>query len=67
MKKQRGALGVLVGLLMPLVLILGGAGLVALGVMETSLVLIVVGAVVAAAGVLWGVMMFELANPFDWF
>ncbi len=59
--------GFLVGLLMPLVLVLGGAGLVALGVSIGSLWLCVAGLVVAAAGVLWGVITLELANPFDWF
>ncbi|MBL9002442.1 MAG: hypothetical protein JNK25_15030 [Phycisphaerae bacterium] len=52
---------------MPLILVLGGAGLAALGVTQGSLALIVAGLIVAAAGVLWGVITLELTNPFDWF
>ena len=65
MKKRRGIFGFLIGLLMPFILILGGAGLVTLGIMHGSLLLIVAEAIVAAAGVLWGVMMLDLTNPFD--
>ena len=67
MKKGRGTVGFLVWLLMPLILILGGAGLAALGFAQGSLVIIVMGLVVAAAGVLWGVVMLDLTNPFEWF
>jgi hypothetical protein len=66
MKKKRGIVGFLLVLLMPLILVIGGAGLAALGVTQGSLVLIVTGLVVAGAGVLWGVLTLELANPFDW-
>jgi hypothetical protein len=52
---------------MPLILVLCGAGLAALGVVQGSLVLIVMGLVVVAAGVLWSVVALELTNPFDWF
>jgi hypothetical protein len=67
MGKKRGFIGNLIGLLMPLILVLGGAGLAALGVVQGSLVLIVMGLVVVAAGVLWSVVVLDLANPFDWF
>jgi len=67
MKTERGTVGYLIGLLMPLILVLGGAGLAALGVTQGSLALIVTGLVVAAAGVLWGVLVLELTNPFDLF
>jgi hypothetical protein len=67
MGKKRGSSGNLIGLLMPLILVLGGAGLAALGVVQGSLVLIVMGLVVVAAGVLWSVVVLELTNPFDWF
>lgn len=67
MKKKRSALGILIGLLMPFILILGGAGLSALGIMQGSLWLIVTGLVLVAAGVLWAVVMVDLANPFDLF
>ena len=66
MGKKRGFIGYLTGLLMPLVLVLGGAGLAALGVVQGSLVLIVMGLVVVAAGVLWSVVVLDLTNPFDW-
>lgn len=66
-KQRRGATAVLVGLLMPFILILGGAGLAALGLSQGSLILIVMGLVLAAAGVLWSVIMLDLTNPFDWF
>ncbi len=64
MKNRYGLVGLLIGLLMPVVLILGGAALAAVGVMQASLFLIVTGLVVAAAGVLWGVVMLNLSNPF---
>ncbi len=67
MKNARGMIGFLVGLLMPLILVLGGAGLAGLGLMQGSLALIVTGVVVAAAGVFWSVVMLDLTNPFDWF
>ena len=67
MGKKRGLTGYLIGLLMPLILVLGGAGLAALGVVQGSLVLIVMGLVVVAAGVLWSVVALELTNPFEWF
>ena len=63
MKKRYGIVGFLIGLLMPVILILGGAALAAVGVMQASLFLIVTGLIVAAAGVLWGVVMLTLANP----
>ena len=70
MMKQRNPKSLLV-LLVPIALILGGAGLAALGVAWGSLALIVAGLVVAAAGVvwivLWSVLVLELSNPFDWF
>ena len=64
MKKRYGIVGFLIGLLMPVILISGGAALAAVGVMQASLFLIVTGLIVAAAGVLWGVVMLTLANPF---
>jgi len=67
MGKKRGSSGYLIGLLMPLILVLCGAGLAALGVVQGSLVLIVMGLVVVAAGVLWSVVALELTNPFEWF
>ena len=67
MGKKRGLTGYLIGLLMPLILVLGGAGLAALGVAQGSLVLIVMGLVVVAVGVLWSVVVLELTNPFEWF
>jgi hypothetical protein len=67
MKKKRELVGFLIGILMPLILVLCGAGLAALGLMQGSLVLIVMGLVVATAGVLWGVVMLVLTNPFGWF
>lgn len=67
MEKKRGALGLLIVLLMPLLLVLGGAGLAAVGVTQGSLPLILAGLVVTGAGVLWGVITLELSNPFDLF
>ena len=67
MGKKRGFTGYLIGLLMPLILVLGGAGLAALGFVQGSLVLIVMGLVVVAVGVLWSVVVLELTNPFEWF
>lgn len=67
MKKKRGMIEFLIRLLMPFILILSGAGLATLGVTQTSLMLIVAGLIVAAAGVLWSVIMLDLTNPFDLF
>lgn len=67
MDKKRGIVGFLVMLLMPLVLVLGGTGLAALGLTQSSLTLIVAGLIVAAAGVFWGAVMLDLTNPFEWF
>lgn len=57
----------LISLLLPLILVLVGAGLAALGGAFGWLVLMIAGVVVAAAGVLWALIMLELANPFEWF
>jgi hypothetical protein len=56
-----------IGVLMPLILILAGAGLVVLGVTQGPLWLLVAGLVLVGAGVLWGVLMLDLSNPFDLF
>lgn len=65
MKKLRGRS--LIVALMPLLLVLGGVGLASLGLWQGSLVLMALGVLVAAAGVLWSVIVLDLANPFDWF
>ncbi|MEM7621792.1 MAG: hypothetical protein AAF235_01150 [Planctomycetota bacterium] len=65
MKRRRTA-RLLLGLATPFILILGGAGLAALGFSMGSLMMIIAGLVVAAAGVLWCVIMLDLTNPFDW-
>ncbi len=65
MKKPRGRS--LIVVLMPLLLVLGGVGLASLGLWQGSLVLMALGVLVAAAGVLWSVIVLDLANPFDWF
>ena len=57
----------IVGLLFPFILVLGGAGLAALGLMQGWLVLIVIGLILVAAGVLWSVVVLDLTNPFEWF
>ena len=67
MKKSRGLIGIVIGVLMPLILILAGAGLVVLGVTQGPLWLLVAGLVLVGAGVLWGVLMLDLSNPFDLF
>ena len=65
MKKPRGRS--LIAVLMPLLLVLGGVGLASLGLWQGSLVLMALGVLVAAAGVLWSVIVLDLADPFDWF
>ncbi len=67
MRKKRELVGVLIGILMPLILVLGGAGLAAIGVTQGSLTLIVAGLIVAGAGILWGVIALVLTGPFSWF
>ena len=65
MKKPRGRS--LIVVLMPLLLVLGGVGLASIGLWQGSLVLMALGVLVAAAGVLWSVIVLDLADPFDWF
>ena len=67
MAKRQGPLKLVVGLLTPLILVFGGAGLAALGLTQGWLVLVLAGLIVAAGGVLWSVVMLDLTNPFDWF
>jgi hypothetical protein len=67
MKGPKSIIRSAVWLLMPLLLVLGGAGLAAMGLSHGSLVLMAMGAIVALSGVLWGVIMLDLANPFDLF
>lgn len=67
MAKKNGLVRRIVGLLFPLILVLGGAGLAVVGLTQGWLVLIVMGLIIVAAGVLWSVVMLDLTNPFDWF
>ena len=67
MAEKQGLIRLIVGLLFPFILVVGGAGVAALGLTQGWLVLIVTGLIVAAAGVLWSVMVLDLTNPFDWF
>lgn len=67
MRKRRGPLGVVIELLMPLTLVLGGVGLAALGIGQGSLLLVGTGLALAAAGVLWSVVTLALTSPFDLF
>jgi uncharacterized membrane protein len=65
--QKRGMFGFLIGLLMPHNFALGGAGLAAIGLTPGSLALTVEGLIVAAAGVLRGVITLDLTSPFYWF
>lgn len=65
--KRSGPTRSLAVLLMPLVLLIAGAGIAVLGAAFGSLVVIVAGLAVGAAGALWAVVMLDLANPFEWF
>ena len=67
MAEKQGLIRLIVGLLFPFILVLGGAGLATFGLTQGWLVLIVTGLIVAAAGVLWSVLVLDLTNPFDWF
>jgi len=67
MKKPKSIIRSAVWLLMPLLLVLGGAGLAALGLWQGWLLLMAMGAIVALGGVLWAAVMLDLANPFDLF
>ncbi len=67
MAEKQGLIKLIVGLLFPFILVLGGAGLAVLGLMQGWLVLVLTGLIVVAAGVLWSVVVLDLANPFDWF
>lgn len=67
MKNPRGLVGSVIAASMPLLLVLGGAGIASLGLWLGSPVLMALGAVVAVAGVVWGIIVLDLTNPFDWF
>lgn len=67
MKKSEGLAGNLIGLLMPLILVLGGAGLATAGLTQGSLLLIGAGIGVFLLGIAWAFVMLDLTNPFDWF
>lgn len=53
--------------LMPLLLVLVGVGLVALGLWLGSVLLLGAGLLTALAGVVWAAVVLDLTNPFDWF
>ena len=63
----KGVLAFLVAFLMPLILIFGGGGLVTLGVTMGSLPVIIFGAVIVLAGLVWGAFLLLLNGPLDLF
>ncbi|MAW60566.1 MAG: hypothetical protein CMJ94_06995 [Planctomycetes bacterium] len=65
MSEKRGFVAFLVTLLMPFILILVGAGMVGGGFSLGWNWAIIPGLVVAAAGVLWGAIVFFLHGPID--
>ncbi|MCH2100963.1 MAG: hypothetical protein MK209_03470 [Planctomycetes bacterium] len=65
MSEMRSFIKFLVSLLMPFVLILVGAGMVGAGFLWGWNWAIIPGLVVAAAGILWGVIIFFWHAPID--
>ena len=65
MSEKRGFVKFLVTLLMPFILILVGAGMVGGGFSLGWNWAIIPGLVVAAAGVLWGAIVFFVHGPID--
>ena len=66
-EERRGFITFLVMLAMPFLLIFGGVGVVALGVSMSSLFVIVFGAVLVLAGLLWGGILLLWHGPLDLF
>lgn len=56
----------LVGLLMPLILIAGGAGLIGIGMTYEIVILVWVGLALIAAGLLWGMILYFWADSGGW-
>ena len=56
----------LVGLLMPLILIAGGAGLIGIGMTYEIVILVWVGLALIAAGLLWGMILYFVADSGGW-
>jgi hypothetical protein len=63
----KGFVAFLVALLMPFILIFGGGGLVTWGVTMGSLPVIIFGAVIVLAGLVWGAFLLLLDGPLDMF
>jgi len=57
----------LISVLVPVILIFGGAGIVGLGFNMGNLPVMIVGGVLVLAGVLWGGFLLLWHGPLDWF
>lgn len=62
MSEKRGFVGFLIALLAPFVLVFSGAGLAALGFTNGWNVLTIIGGIVLAAGLIWGLILFLLTD-----
>ena len=69
MSEKRGCLQFLIGILMPILLIVVGAALAALGFTQGWAFLVWTGLIVAGVGLLWGIVLVLMHGPtdlFDW-
>jgi hypothetical protein len=65
MRELRGLVKFLVAVLAPILLVLGGAGLAALGVSTGWYVLLWTGLIIAGIGLIWGIVFLLLHGPTD--
>ena len=63
--EAKGFWAFLVALMMPFILIFAGGGIVTLGVTMGSLPVIIFGAVIVLAGLVWGAFLLLLDGPMD--
>ena len=67
MSEKRSCLQFLIGILMPIVLIVVGAALAALGFTQGWAFLVWTGLIVAGVGLLWGIVLVVMHGPLEWF
>mgnify|MGYP001825561399 CR=1 FL=1 len=66
MSEKRSCLQFLIGILMPILLIVVGAALAALGFTQGWPFLVWTGLIVAGVGLLWGTVLVLMHGPLEW-
>ena len=66
MSEKRSCLLFLIGILMPILLIVVGAALAALGFTQGWAFLVWTGLIVAGVGLLWGIVLVLMHGPLEW-